>query len=59
MKQQTRKFESQKKILLLLEQTTFQDYDRLIINETKQILSPKIQEITNVLDDAINRKRKR
>ena len=48
-----------KKFLLLLEQTTFQDYDRLIINKTKQMLPPKIQGITNDLNDAINRKRKR
>ncbi|CAF1189541.1 unnamed protein product [Rotaria sordida] len=63
MKQQTAKFERQEKLLLLLGQAAFRDYDRLINNETKQMLPPKIQgmpnDLTNVLATAINRKRKR
>lgn len=63
MKQQTAKFERQEKILLLLGQAAFRDYDRLINNETKQMLPPKIQgmtnDLSNILAEAINRKRKR
>ncbi|CAF2547606.1 unnamed protein product [Rotaria sp. Silwood2] len=53
MKQQTAKFERQEKILLLLGQAAFRDYDRLINNETKQMLPPKIQGMTNDLTKEI------
>lgn len=63
MKQKISKFERQEKIILLLGQAAFKDYDRLINNETKQMLPPKIQgitnDLTNVLSTAINNKRKR
>ena len=63
MKQQTGKFERQEKILLMLGQAAFRDYDRLVNNETKQMLPPKIQgmttDLTNVLNGGMNRKRKR
>ncbi|CAF1188386.1 unnamed protein product [Adineta steineri] len=49
MKQQTNKFERQEKILLLLGQAAFRDYDRLINNETRQMLPPKVQGMTNDL----------
>jgi GINS complex subunit 3 len=63
MKYQTGKFERQEKFLLLLGQAAFKDYDRLVNNETKQMLPPKIQgmtnDLTNLLNAAINKKRKR
>ena len=63
MKHQTGKFERQEKILLLLGQAAFKDYDRLINNETKQMLPPKIQgmtnDLTNLLNTANQKKRKR
>jgi GINS complex subunit 3 len=62
MKYQIGKFERQEKILLLFGQAAFRDYDRLINNETKQMLPPKIQGMTNDLTNvlaAAARKRKR
>jgi GINS complex subunit 3 len=63
MKQKIGKFERQEKVLLLLGQAAFKDYDRLINNETRQMLPPKIQgmtnDLTNVFNAANNRKRKR
>lgn len=63
MKYQTAKFERQEKSLLLLGQAAFKDFDRLINNETKQMLPPKIQgitnDLTNLLQANINNKRKR
>ena len=64
MKQQTAKFERQEKILLLLGQAAFRDFDRLINNETKQMLPTNIQgvpnDLTNLLISSdLQRKRKR
>ena len=63
VKQKTAKFERQEKILLLLGQEAFKDYDRLINNETRQMLPPKIQgatnDLTNILNDPMRGKRKR
>lgn len=63
VKHQTGKFERQEKSLLLLGQAAFRDYDRLINNETRKMLPPKVQgmtnDLTNVLTAAMNRKRKR
>lgn len=64
MKQQTGKFERQEKLLLLLGQAAFRDFDRLINNETKQMLPTNIQGVTNDLTNLLSstelqRKRKR
>ena len=60
MKHQTNKFERQEKFLLLLGQAAFRDYDRLINNETKQMLPTNLQgihqDLTN-LDQQRKRKR--
>lgn len=63
LKQQTSKFERQEKILFLLGQAAFRDFDRLINNETKQILPTNISSLSNDLTNVIStenyRKRKR
>ena len=53
------KFERQEKGLFLIGEAAFRDFDRLINNETKQMLPPKIQGMTNDLTNLFARKRKR
>jgi GINS complex subunit 3 len=63
LKQQTGKFERQEKLLLLLGQAAFRDYDRLINNETRQMLPSHVlgmsNDLTNLLSADNPRKRKR
>lgn len=59
MKYQIGKFERQEKVLFLIGEAAFRDYDRLVNNETKQMLPPKIQGMTNDLTNLLAQARKR
>ena len=58
---QTKKFECEEKILFFFGQAAFSDYDRLINNQTKQMLPTKIQGLDHEINTSflLNRKRKR